>query len=1109
MKIKLINFRSFFRKKHLKIIMKTFIFLMCTTVFCLSPDKSFSQESIIIDKDQLVSIDQVFKIIKKQTKFDFTYPRNLFINKPKVKLEKGEIKITDLLEKCLSGNNLNFELTENNTILIKEQPQDVVITSIEIQNQKLEIKGIVTDQYGTPLPGAAILEKGTQNGAQSDFDGQFNIEVKNEDAVLVVSYVGFATQEIVVGNRKNINISLEESVLDLNEVVVTGYGTRFKTDVMSSISSIKAEEVTKVVSTDLGEMLRGKATGVQITSASAAPGASSDILIRGRRSIGGQNGAGNDPLIIVDGVTVGNINSVNPADISSIDILKDAAAQAIYGARASNGVILITTKTGTTGKAQISYSGFYGIQSINPNFDVFTPQEYIQLKREAYRTVNNFEYQPDEDVFGPVELESIENGQFINWRDEVLKSAAVQNHTVSLSSGTDKTKIYASANYRSQDGVIPNTDFKEANFRLNINQTINDWVKVGVNSSAQINRRNNPDVDDILARLVIASPLGEIYNDDGSLRLNPNGFQDLTNPLLDIYETSQVTDNRSDLIHLYADFSPFKGFNYRVNVSRRSYNNSRETYETAISAAGETNGGLGEGSVRYRRFSEWQVENVLTYALKDEKNSLDLTFVHSVIENNFSGFNLNADLTANDILGVYGLDTAQIINPSFSNNKRSLLSFVGRVEYNYLRKYYITLSARADGASVFGANNKWGYFPALSLGWNIYKEPFLENSSVVSNLKLRASYGSVGNADIDPYTSIANGELKNYVFLNTSGTVPVDEVFTGYAPENTLSNPELKWETSTTANVGLDFGLWKNRISGTFEYYNISTKDLLIRRSLNAGLGYENIWDNIGEVENKGIELQMNTVVVDNGDLKVQLGFNFSKNRNKIIDLYGNGEDDVTNRWFIGSPINVYYTQLYDRIWQEDDDIANSYMPNAVPGDIKVRDKNGDNVLDSEDQYIISRDPDWYGTLSFRLDYKGIDFSADVMTVQGVTRENRYLNAYRYGGTLRGDRNQIAVDYWTPENPSGYYPSPREGNDPDLITTMGFEDASYVRLQNLTLGYSLPASVVSKLNMTNLRFYVTGQNLVTWTDFLSYSPEKDPGSYPEAKIISAGLQVNF
>lgn len=1078
--------------------MRIFVLLITVGLSSVYANSTYAQIKLDINVNN-VSIEDLFKEVESNSEYVFFYKDELIDKTVKISLNLKDALLRKILNQSFSNTDLDYEIIGRQVVIKKKQSANNITTTKNVQ--QLAITGVIYNENGMPLPGASIIEKGTQNGTQSDFDGQFSLVVKNTDAILIITYIGYISQEIPVGNQKNINITLAESVEGLEEIVVIGYGSRSKKDVMSAISSVKPEEVTKVVSTDLGEMLRGKAPGVQVTLNSAAPGSSSNILIRGNRSIGGQLGAGNGALIIVDGITVGDINSINPADIDSIDILKDAAAQAIYGARASNGVILITTKRGTSGKPKISFSSLYGIQEIIPNFDVFTPQEYIQLKREAFRTINGGEFIPDEEVFGPLELESIASGNFINWRDQLLGSAPIQNHTVSLSSGTENSQIYLSANFRAQEGVIPNTNFKEGNFRLNVSQTINDWLRIGVNSSAQISERNNPDVDDILRRVVIASPLGQIYNEDGSLRLYPNGFQDLTNPLIDVFETSQVTQDRNDLIHLYADVSPFKNFNYRVNISRRSYNNSRESYETALSAAGAANGFLGEGSARYRRFSEWQLENVFTYSLKKGKSNFDFTAVQSIIENNFSGFNLNADNTANDVLGFYGLDIAEVLNPSFSNNRRRFLSFVGRVEYNYARKYYMTVSARSDGASVFGSNNKWGYFPALSAGWNIDEENFLKESNVINTLKLRTSYGSVGNADIIPYTSIATGNLLPYVFQ--------DDVLIGYSPGGTLSNPDLKWETSTTTNVGLDFGLWNNRLSGTFEFYNISTTDLLIRQSIEASTGYDDRWNNIGEVQNRGVEINMNGVIIDNDDLKIQLGFNYTRNRNKIIELYGDGEDDIANRFFIGQPINVYFTQLYDRIWQENDDIENSYMPDAQPGDIKVKDKNNDGVLDEEDQYIISRDPDWFGTFSLRANYKGIDLSADVITVQGVTRLNQYLNNYNFGGTLRGDRNQIAVDYWTPENPGGYYPRPREGNDPANVITLGYEDASFVRLQNLTLGYTLPNSILSKLKLSNFRLYITGQNLFTWTDFLSYSPEQTPENYPEARIISTGIQVNF
>lgn len=1046
-----------------------------------------------LDNDNLLN---AFRKIEQRTEFNFVYNRQDIDRRIRLKNSYRNTSLYDILIDISRNANLGFKRVNSN-INVKKLPKDQPATVTE-EVAAINVSGTVTAQNdGSSLPGVNVLVKRTSNGTITDVEGNYAISVPNENDTLVFSSVGFTTLEVPVNGRTELDIVLVEDIQSLNEIVVTGYGTQLKTDVVSSIATVSPEDATKVPSLDLGEMIRGRAAGVQVSLGSGAPGSSSNILIRGQRSVTGDN----DPLVIVDGVPVGNLNWVNPADIASIDILKDAAAQAIYGARASNGVILITTKKGVKGKAQVTYDGFYGVQQIKPNFDVFTPEEYTQLKREAHRTVNNNTYLPDEEIFSDIEQEVLASEEYIDWTEEVMRIAPTQNHTVGLSAGTENTSIYTSINYQSQDGVIPNTDYKRGSFRLNLNQTVNDWFKVGLNSSAQIAQRNNPDVGDILARLVISSPLGKIYNDDGSYRLNPNGFQDLTNPLLDIYETSQVTDDRNDLFNLYLDFSPIKNFNYRINASRRSSSQERVTYATALSATGVANGGRGQGDLRNRKFSEWQLENIFTYNLGNENHNLDFTFVQSVIENNFTESELDVNNTANDILGIYGLATAESVIPGLSTNKRRLLSFVGRVGYNYSQKYYITASARADGSSVFGADNKWGYFPAVSLGWNIYRESFLENISAINNLKIRGSYGSVGNQAIDPYGSISTAQQRDYIFG--------DNAVTGYSPSNTLPNPKLRWETSTTFNVGLDFGLWTNRLSGTLEYYDTRTRDLLINRSLNAGIGYDEIKDNIGEVKNSGVELSLNGIVVDKQDLSLSMGIIFTRNRNEIIDLYGNGENDIANRWFIGHPIEVYYTQLYDGIWQEEDNIADSYMPDAKPGEIRVKDKNGDGELNDDDQFIISRNPSWLGTYTFDLRYRGIDLSMAWMTVQGVTRENEYLNAYRYGGTLRGDRNQIAVNYWTPENPGGYYPRPQEGNDPANILSMGYEDASYVRLQNITLGYTLPSGFLSSANLSKVRFYVTGRNLITITDFLSYSPELGPSEYPEARVVVGGLQVNF
>ena len=1047
----------------------------------------------------------ILNSVEEQCGVQFVYSSKAIPVNRKISVNANGQKLADFLNDLLKPLRVTYSVVQGQIILT---PMGEKTTSLEVGRDaptitapesvsEFVITGKVIDDQGEGLPGVNIQVKNQQKGTISDKDGNYRLALENAPETLVFSFVGYVSKEVAVGGRTNLDVTLSFDLKNLEEVVVVGYGTQSKTDVISSVATISPEAARKVPTSDIGEMLRGKAAGVQVTLGSAAPGSSSNILIRGQRSINGGNG----PLIIVDGVRVGDINVVNASDVASIDILKDAAAQAIYGARASNGVILITTKTGASGKPKISYSGFAGVQQIKPNFDVFSGEEFVKLKREANRTVNNGNYLADDKIFSPDELAAIASGNYINWRDEVLTIAPRQDHTLSLSSGSDKTKIYTSVNYQSQDGVIPNTNFKRANIRFNLDQTINNWLKMGINSSAQFSRRNNPSVSDILAKIVYTPPLGQIYNEDGTLKLHPNGLQDAFNPLVDVNETSQITDDRNDLFRLYLDISPWKGFNYRISASRRSSNQKQLAYNTAQSVAGDRNGQKGQGDIGYTTLSEWQLENIFSYGLYARDHSLNLTFVQSVIENNYSDFGIGITNTSNDLIGIYGLSTAERFTPFLRANRRGLLSFAGRVEYNYARKYYITGSARSDGSSVFGQENKWGFFPAVSVGWNIHKEDFLLNNGLVNNLKFRASYGSVGNEGIQPYGSLSTAQQRNYIFG--------DAVRTGYSPSNTLPNPRLKWETSTTLNAAVDFGFWKNRLSGTLEFYNTSTKNLLINRSVNAVLGYDSFRDNIGEIRNKGLEFTANAVVVEKNDLNVELGFIFSRNRNKIVDLYGTGEDDIANRWFLGYPINVYYNQRGIGIWKEGEDIAGSWMPSAKPGDIKVEDVNSDGKLDAQDQVITSQDPKWRGTFSLNMGYKGFDLSAYVLTVQGITKENLYLNRYAFGGTLRGDRNQIAVDYWLPENPGGTYPRPTEGNDPAYVQTIGYQDASYVRLQTVTLGYTLPTTLLSKIKMSRVRLYVTGYNLLTKTDFLSYGPELNASSYPEARSVVGGLQVSF
>lgn len=971
--------------------------------------------------------------------------------------------------------------------------------------QKL-VSGTIVDDINMPIPGASIVIQGTSTGTVADFDGVFTIEASVGDT-LIFSFIGMKNKSILVDNNtQNISVILEYDNEALDEVIVVGYGTQKKSDVISSVTSVKPEEMLKVPTSDVGEMLRGKAAGVQVTLGDGGPGSSSNILIRGQNSISG----GNNPIVIVDGVPVDNINDVNPNDIASLEILKDAAAQAIYGARASNGVILITTKRGKEGKMSISYDAAFGVQTINRTFDIYDGEEFAQLKREAFRTSNLGVYLPDEEVFTPLELASIQSGEFIDWEKEIIETGVTQNHNLSISSGTEKTKVYTAFNYFNQKGVVKNSDFNRITARINIDQKLNKWLNVGLNTSLQISEGNRPNVGNVILTAITTSPLGQIYNEDGSLRFLPGGLEENKNPLINLEETNTETNKTNNLFNIFVDVTPFKGFKYRLNASRRSWNQKSSSYNSTESLVGISSGGLANGSLTFEDNVEWQLENIITYDTDfntDKKHKLNITAVQSVSQQEYYSFFNFANEIPNDILGIRAVATATTNSPEVSGFERGLFSVAGRMQYDYSSKYYVTVSGRTDASTVFGTNNKWSFFPATAVGWNAHKENFMENITAVNNLKLRLSYGSVGNQGIDPYQSIASAQLREYVSDGTK--------ITGYAPDNFLSNPDLKWETSTTFNAAIDVGLWNNRVTSTIEFYNTKTKDLLVTESIPAITGYSNRWTNIGKVQNQGIEVALNTAIVRNQDFKFNLGLNFTRNVNKILELRdvdgdGIGDDDVSNNWFIGQPINVYYRNNPIGIFQEGEDIISTHQSGAQPGDVKLFDSNPDDgELNASDRVITQATPDWFGTLNINMEYKGFDFSANLNTVQGVIKDNPFLYGFTEGGSLRGIKNGIKQDYWTPENPEGDFPRPKESDDPTNLITKGLQDASFIRLQNITLGYNVSKSTLESLKLSTLRFYITGSNLLTFTDFQSYSPEQEPSQYPEAVTMVAGLKLSF
>lgn len=970
---------------------------------------------------------------------------------------------------------------------------------LPVAAQKRNIVGTVNDASGDPMIGVSVVLKGTSVGTITDFNGNYSIETSSNKDVLIFSYVGYETKTLQVGSGNVMNVTLREDTKILEELVVVGYGTQKKSDLTGSVVSVKAEDMNAIPTSSVAEMLRGQAAGVVVTQNSARPGGTSDILIRGKRSLTG----GNSPLFIVDGVPVSNIDDFNSQDILSVEVLKDASSQSIYGARASNGVVLVTTKRGAENKTVVDFSAYVGTQNLKRNFDFYTGDEWVQLKREANRSFPEGVYLDDASLFGNM-YQNLVDKKYTNWEELMIKPAIQQKYDLSVRSGNATTRISASLGYYDQQGMIQPASFQRANFRFNADHKLSKSVTIGLNSN--YTQSNQTVEDESFSRFITQSPLLSPYDEQG----------DLLNILADskwnpVWNNQNMLNERQVnrlLLNATLDWEIIKGLKYRLNASMNTRQSEQGTYLNKLHEKGSTSNGV--ASIDVDQYSDYLLENILTYDYKiNGQNKLDLTLVQSANSQKSTGMSMTGYGFATDDLGYNNIGAAAKTDPvSRSITPRNLLSYMGRIRYNMMDRYLFSASARVDGSSVFGVRNKWGFFPAGSFAWRASEEEFLKNEAWLSNLKLRLSYGDVGNQAVNPYQS--QGLVNSFYMQFGSG-----EPFVGYLPGTQLPNPDLKWETTSSFNGGIDFGLLRDRISGTIEYYHSTTRDLLMQRSINQITGYSSQLVNIGSVLNQGVEVSLNLVPVKKKDLTWMLNVNFAANQNKILALNGEVDDegkpvnDIANGWFIGYNADAYYDYQFDGIWQLDDVIPD-YGPNykPQPGDIKVKDTDGDGLITPDDRVVMNRAPRWTGSIGSVVTWKGIDFSFDFYTVQGALRSNPYLYDANSGGDLHGKLNGIKVDYWTIENPSTTNPRPRDATI-SYFSSLSYQDASYIRLRNISLGYSFPEKMIEPLGINKVKVYVTATNLWTMTDYLSYSPEVSAGSYPEPKTIVAGLNVTF
>ncbi|WP_420322205.1 SusC/RagA family TonB-linked outer membrane protein [Flagellimonas sp.] len=1122
MEIKLINVRSFGGKRLLKMIMKTFIFLMCTTVFCLNTKNSFSQVKIIITKDQLVSVDNVFKIIQKQTDYNFVYPRKVFKDAPKVQLNKGEIGLTELLEKSLYNSNFRFELAEDNNILIWKN----AIVNDNTKQQGIAINGTVTDEFGEPLPGTNIVEKGTTNGTQTDFDGNFSINVIDESAVLVVSYLGFTTQEVTINDRTTINVILKESTAGLDEVVVIGYGeTVRKKDLTGAVASADLDRVSEFPTASIAQALQGRIEGLNVGAVNQA-GQNPVLSVRGQNTISSGTGD-NAPLIVVDGIIYrGSLIDLNSADIGSINVLKDASSAAIYGSQASNGVILITTKNGRSsdaGKPTINYSSSYSVQVPSNNLKPMRGEELEAFLLDAHWLNSKLapDYiQPNPDFslipfFRTAQIaDNYENGIENDWWGALTRDGYTHVQNISISGNNDAVDYFVSGGLTDVAGFRLNEKYRKYNYRVNLNAKINPWLHLGLNSF--VTTSDYSGVEPSLTDSFVLYPWAPIYSSDGEFELFPDNRG--LNPFLVAQQDD--SDKRLNIFaNIHTDIKlPFlPGFNYRLNFSQDYRTTNQDRFNPY--GANLTGSGYKNSFISY----DWTLDNIISYEkrFKDD-HKINLTLLYGVEKRQISSTEASAENFVNKNLGFNSLEagdpTLNIIDTG-KEQETSLYSMF-RLLYNYKSRYLLTGTIRRDGFSGFGEKEKIGVFPSIALAWIISEENFMRGiNSKFNLLKLRGSYGQTGRRGIGRYDTQAVVSSQPSVVFGDGGNAVIGQWI------SSLSNIDLGWETTTGLNLGLDFAVFDSRLNGNIEYYNNDTEDILYPIQLPTLTGFNTISANIGKVHNWGIEVGLNARIVDSESFKWDSSINYSRNRNKIVsvlgpqnDQDGDGQEDdlISNNLFIGEPQNVNYNYEVIGLWQlTDTDIPNGFLP----GTYKLADINEDGVINADDRKILGyQDPSYRMGFTNTFSYKNLSLHTFVNTIQGG--KNYYqANLGLPNGSSWAKLDQLIYstppqggwDYWTPTNTDAKF---RRLDTPSQLgqNTGPHGQRNFVRLQDVSLAYSFDKKLASKIGVNNLKLFISGKNLATWTKWDGWDPEAGVGfqvGRPVMASYTLGVNVEF
>lgn len=1079
------------------------------------------------------SLKTVLKELRSQSGYNFVYTDDLLRMAKPVDIKVTDANFEDVLIEIFKEQPLTYSVNKN-TISIKEK-EKVLLKGVTGDLNDIVVRGIVTDAKGETLPSVSVKVKGSTLETSTDLEGKYSISVPG-DAILVFTYIGFVSKEVAVNKQNLINITLEVSVASLNEVVVVGYGTQKRSDLTGAISSIKGSDLTLLPTQRIDQALQGRAAGVMVLNTTGTPGANATIRVRGMNSIQG----GNEALVVIDGLQGGTLGALNPDDIESMEILKDASATAIYGARGANGVILITTKTGKLGKPVIAYTFDYSLANLNKKMDLMSAAEYAENVNASRMARNGIGQPAPTPVFTQAEIDNFRATGGTDWQDVIFKTGITQNHQLSVSGATDKTRYRVSTGYLDQEGILIGSGYNRFSLRTTLNTDVTKWLNFNINWSGTVEKDNNvltggatSFLNNPINGALVFSPTIPVYDAEGnySKQSLDYGSGSVWNPLANALEP--IVGNKSVRNNLNAqlDFKPLPGLSLKITGAAilSNFNNS-SFYNT------KTNAGLGPngtGFLDLRETKYYQNSNILVYDKTISKHHLTFTGVAEQQYSVNNGSITNGSNFLTQQTGLHNLAGAALLTASSSESKRVINSFLGRINYIFNEKYLFTASYRADGSSVFGANNKWGYFPSAAIAWKASEENFIKDLDIFSELKIRGSWGITGNQGISPFQTLANiASRPPYPYNGGSSTQLGFDI-------SRAENPNLRWESTEQLDLGADIGLLKGRLTLTADVYKKTTKDLLMSRDLPVYSGFSNFIDNVGTMENKGLELALSGDPFVGKALSWHSGFNITFNRTTVLDLgttnklsyVSGGEGLGTNSPFMylveGERFGKIIGYGYEGVWQQSQ-AAEAAKYGQLPGDPHYTDRNSDGKINGLDTLKIGNAmPDFIFGWNNEITHKNLSLFVQIQGSQG----NDIFNATSIGFTSRSDLNR-----WTPTNTNTNIPGiidQRTRDNAKLVSTIAFpastegtlsryvEDGSYLRLKNITLAYNLPPSVFRKFTRTNIKIYASATNLLTITKYTGYDPEvssytnndaqigSDYFNYPTAKTFSFGLNVTL